>query len=154
MQVVPESPRETLELMLGHLGFVFDVNEAERDGQLILSVSTRDPGRLIGRDGHTLEDLQYLLNRLVHAGEDDIPRVIVEVEGYRLKKSDDPVTRAQRLAEKVRQSGKAIRLPRMNSFDRRLIHHAFADDPDIMTVSEEGDSRHKYIMLEPKHGNE
>lgn len=137
--------------MLGHLGFVFGVEESERDGQLVLSVNTRDPGRLIGRDGHTLEDLQYLLNRLVHSGEEEVPHVLIEVEGYKLKSEDDPVTRARHLADRVRRTGKSLKLPRMNSYDRRLVHHAFAEDPDIQTVSEETDSRLKYIILEPRN---
>ncbi len=51
------SARETLELMLGHLGLVFEVEEIEQAGRLVLNIHTREAARLIGRDGHTLEDL-------------------------------------------------------------------------------------------------
>jgi predicted RNA-binding protein Jag len=43
--------RETLELMLGHLGLVFEVEELEPAGRHVLNIHSREAGRLIGRDG-------------------------------------------------------------------------------------------------------
>jgi spoIIIJ-associated protein len=147
------SPRETLELMLGHLGLVFEVEEIEQGGRLVLNVHTRDAGRLIGRDGHTLEDLQYLLNRILNRHDDaSTANVIVDVEGYRQKENQDFLGRIRELAEQVRRTGQPLSLAPMNSFDRRLVHQAFADDPDIATRSEEGGSRLKQITLVPRAG--
>lgn len=148
--MVQSSAKETLELMLGHLGFVFSIEEQIRGERQVLNVLTRDPGRLIGRDGHTLEELQYLLNRVTHGAEDSPARVVVDVENYRLKEEQDFLTRVREVAERVRRTGHPERLPAMNSFDRRAVHQAFADDPDIRTVSEESDSRLKQITIEPR----
>jgi spoIIIJ-associated protein len=144
------SPRETLEMMLGHLGLVFEVEETEQGGRPVLNISTREAGRLIGRDGHTLEDLQYLLNRILNRHDEAAPNVIVDVEGYRQKESQDFLGRIRELAEQVRRTGRPIVLAPMNSFDRRLVHQAFAEDPDIATRSEEGASRLKQITLVPR----
>src|SRR5260221_1109751 len=129
--------RETLELMLGHLGLVFEVEEIEPAGRLVLNIHTREAGRLIGRDGHTLEDLQYLLNRILNRNEEGASNVTVDVEGYRQKEKQDFLDRVRELAEQVRQTGQPFVLAPMNSFDRRLVHQAFADDPEIGTQSEE-----------------
>jgi len=51
------------------------------------------------------------------------------------------------LADQVRRTGKPIALAPMNSFDRRLVHQAFAEDPEIATQSEEGSARLKQITL-------
>jgi spoIIIJ-associated protein len=142
--------RETLELMLGHLGLVFEVEEIEQGGRSILQVSTREAGRLIGRDGHTLEDLQYLLNRILNRHDESAPNVIVDVEGYRQKEKQDFLERIRELAEQVRRTGRPIVLAPLNSFDRRLVHQAFAEDPDIATESEEGTARLKQITLVPR----
>jgi spoIIIJ-associated protein len=144
------SARETLELMLGHLGLVFEVEETEQGGRQVLNVRTREAGRLIGRDGHTLEDLQYLLNRILSRHDESAPNVIVDVEGYRQKENQDFLGRIRELAEQVRQTGRPIALAPMNSFDRRLVHQAFAEDPDIVTQSEEGSARLKQITLVPR----
>lgn len=143
--------RETLELMLGHLGLVFEVEEIDQSGRLVLDIRTRDAGRLIGRDGHTLEDLQYLLNRILNRNEESTANVIVDVEGYRQKEKQDFIGRVRELADQVRRTGRPIALAPMNSFDRRLVHQAFADDPEIVTQSEEGTARLKQITLTTRH---
>jgi spoIIIJ-associated protein len=132
--------RETLELML-------EVEEMEPAGRLVLNIHTREAGRLIGRDGHTLEDLQYLLNRILNRHDEGAANVIVDVEGYRQKEKQDFLGRVRELADQVRQTGQPFVLAPMNSFDRRLVHQAFAEDPEIVTQSEEGSARLKQIIL-------
>jgi spoIIIJ-associated protein len=146
-----ERAQETLELMLGHLGLVFEVEAADQAGRHVLNVRSREAGRLIGRDGQVLEDLQYLLNRIVSRNEENAPNVIIDIEGYRQKEKQDFLDRVRELADKVRQTGQPISLAPMNSFDRRLVHQAFAEDPDIITQSEEGTARLKQITLAPRN---
>jgi spoIIIJ-associated protein len=139
--------RETLELMLGHLGLVFEVEEADQGGRSVLNIRTREAGRIIGRDGHTLEDLQYLLNRILNRHDESAANVIIDVEGYRQKENQDFLERIRELAEQVRHTGQPVVLAPMNSFDRRLVHQAFAEDPDVTTQSEEKAARLKQITL-------
>jgi spoIIIJ-associated protein len=139
--------RETLELMLGHLGLVFEVEELEPAGRFVLNVHSREAARLIGRDGQVLEDLQYLLNRILNRGEEGAANVIVDVEGYRQKEKQDFLGHIRELADQVRRTGKPLVLAPMNSFDRRLVHQAFAEDPEIATQSEESTARLKQITL-------
>ena len=139
--------RETLELMLGHLGLVFEVEEMEPAGRHVLNIHSRESGRLIGRDGQVLDDLQYLLNRILNRSEEGAANVIVDVEGYRQREKQDFLGRIREMAEDVRRTGKSLALAPMNSFDRRLVHQAFADDPQICTHSEEGPARLKRITL-------
>ncbi len=144
------SPRETLECILGHLGFVFQVEESRHGETITLNISTREPRRLIGRDGHVLEDLQYLLNRLVSGSEEHAPRVIIDVEGYRLKEQNQFIERVRAMGERVTKSGKAETLDPMNSFDRFLVHQEFKDHPTVKSRSLEGEGRLKAIILEPR----
>jgi len=139
--------RETLELMLGHLGLVFEVEEMEPAGRHVLNIHSREAGRLIGRDGQVLEDLQYLLNRILNRGEEGAANVIVDVEGYRQKEKQYFLGRIRELADQVRQTGQPLVLAPMKSFDRRLVHQAFAEDPEIATQSEESTARLKQITL-------
>jgi spoIIIJ-associated protein len=139
--------RETLELMLGHLGLVFEVEEMEPAGRHVLNIHSRESGRIIGRDGQVLEDLQYLLNRILNRGDEAAANVIVDVEGYRQKEKQDFLGRIREMAEEVRRTGQPLVLAPMNSFDRRLVHQAFADDPQICTHSEESSARLKQVTL-------
>jgi len=136
--------------MLGHLGLVFEIEESEQGGRSVLNIRTRDAARIVGRDGEGLEDLQYLLNRILNRNDEGAANVIVDVEGHRKREKLDFIGRVRLHADDVRHSGQPYRLPAMNSYDRRLVHQAFADDPDIATESEEGAARLKHVTLVPR----
>ncbi len=60
------TPKELLDTMLGYLGFVAEIDEIRSEGgNTTLQIYTEESGRLIGRDGETLEAIQFLLNRLI-----------------------------------------------------------------------------------------
>jgi spoIIIJ-associated protein len=142
-----ESPREILDTMLGYLGFITEIKEFPHENGLTLQIYSHESDRLTGRNGETLDDIQLLLNRLLQAQDPHAPRVQVDVEHYREMRDDLLVQRAHRSAEVVRQTGRPCHLPPMNAYDRRLIHNAFKDDPDVMTWSPPDDARMKRITL-------
>ena len=142
------SPQELLDTMLGYLDFAFDIQEsAADDGTITLQVYTAEAERLIGPHGQTLEDLQFLLNRLLLSKDRHAPRVIVDVEHYRTMQQDSFLQKIRTLADQVRQTGRPVQLEPMNSYDRRLVHNAFKDDPQIKTFSPVDDARLKRITL-------
>ena len=142
------TPLELLDTMLGHLGYAFDIQETPGDDDVVtLQVYTAERDRLIGPDGETLEDLQFLLNRLLQAKDRHAPRVIVDVEHYRTMRQDAFLREIRVLADQVRQTGRPVQLEPMNSYDRRMVHNAFKDDPQIVTSSPPDDARLKRITL-------
>ena len=142
------NPKELLDTLLGYLGFAFDIQESEAaDGTLTLQIYTSEVERLVGPDGQTLDDLQFLLNRLVQVRDAHAPRVIVDVEHYRTMRQDSFLQRIRALAEQVRATGRPLVLDPMNSYERRLVHTAFKDDPGISTSSPTDDARIKRITL-------
>ena len=109
---------------------------------------TPEAARLVGPDGQTLEDLQFLLNRLLLARSPDAPRVTIDIEHHRAMKEDHLMQHVRAAADQVRQTGRPVQLEPMNSYDRRLVHQAFKDDPEVMSVSPNDDSRLKRITLQ------
>jgi spoIIIJ-associated protein len=143
--------KATLTELLTHLGFAVTVSEREVDDQILLDIQTEDPGRLIGRAGQTLSDLQFVVNRMVFKGDTKVPRIILDVGGYRQQAREELVKHAQEAAEKVRRWGDIVELEPMNAFDRRIVHQALKEDPDIETHSVEVDgSEKKVILIRPK----
>jgi spoIIIJ-associated protein len=146
-------PKATLEELLKHLGFPAHVVEHEADEQLVLDIQTDEPGRLIGRSGQTLGDLQFLVNRLVFKNDAKVPRIILDVGGYRQQARELLTKRAKEAAEKVRRWGDIVELEPMNAYDRRIIHQALKEDPDVETHSVEVDgSEKKVVLIRPKRG--
>ena len=144
----PIPPRELLDTLLGFLDFAFEIQESKADdGTLTLQVYTEEAQRLIGRDGRTLDDLQLLVNRLLQARDPHAPRVVVDVEHFRTMRQDGFLLKVRALADQVRVTGRPVMLEPMNSYERRLVHAAFKDDPQIATQSPAEDLRLKRITL-------
>jgi spoIIIJ-associated protein len=149
---MPVEPKATLETLLNLLGFPAVVEEHHLEDGVLLDVKTEDSGRLIGRQGQTLSDLQYITNRILFQQDMTVPKVLVDVSGYRAQAREALVKRAKDAAEKVRRWGGVVELEPLNAFDRRIVHHALRDDPSIEThsVEVEGTDK-KVILLRPKH---
>lgn len=149
---MPANPKTTLEELLLHLGFPATVEEHHLEEGLLLDVKTEDSGRLIGRQGQTLSDLQYLVNRLLFQQDPTTPKVTVDIGGYRAQARDALVQKAKQAAEKVRRWGDVVELEPLNAFDRRIVHNALKNDPGVEThsVEVEGTDK-KAILLRPKH---
>ena len=142
---------ETLLKILHLLGFEAQVEEHNTDDGLLLDVKADDAGRLIGRQGQTLSDLQYILNRILFQQDVNAPKVTVDVGGYRAQAREALIKKAQEAAEKVRRWGDIVELEPLSAFDRRIVHHALKDDPDITTQSVEVDGTNKKaILLRPR----
>lgn len=146
-----EQSRQILENMLGYLGFYVTVEEDPNspDGPT-LQILTDEADALIGKRGEVLDDIQYLVNRLLLRRVTDAPRIRVDVEYYRSMREDKMLERARELAEQVRAGGRPVALPPMNSYYRRLIHNAFVNDPDVVTESAKGEQRFKRVTLKKR----
>lgn len=144
---MPVQPKATLEKLLELLGFPATVEEQKNEDGITLDVKTDDSGRLIGRQGQTLADLQYIANRLLFQQDQNTPKVTVDVAGYRSQAREALVKKAKEAAEKVRRWGDIVELEPLSAFDRRVVHQALKDDPDIETQSVEVDGTEKKAML-------
>src|SRR5258706_10058700 len=118
---MPGQPKETLQKLLESLGFEATIDEQQFDDGLLLEVKAEDSGRLIGRQGQTLSDLQYILNRILFQQDEQAPKIMVDVAGYRAQARDALVKKAHDAAEKVRRWGDTVELEPMTAFDRRII---------------------------------
>ena len=148
---MPASPKETLEHLLKMLGFDATVEEHHLDDGLCLDVKTEDSGRLIGRQGQTLADLQYILNRIVFQQETAAPKVTVDVGGYRMLARETLIKKTKEAAEKVRRRGDVVELEPMGAYERRIVHNALRDDPGVETYSVEVEgTTKKVVLLRPK----
>src|SRR5262249_21023433 len=108
--LMPAEPKATLEKLLELLGFPVTVEEHRMEDGVLLDVKTDDSGRLIGRQGLTLSDLQYITNRLLFQQDPSVPKVMVDVSGYRAQARGGLVKKAKDAAEKVRRCGHVVGL--------------------------------------------
>ena len=106
------------------------------DGAPLLHIATVEPGRLIGKQGLTLNNLQFLLNRILQRQNPDAPRVIVDCERYRERQRDDILRKAVEASDRVRRWGDEVTIGPLSAFERRIIHLHFEKDRELEAISE------------------
>ncbi|AFM43549.1 putative RNA-binding protein [Desulfosporosinus acidiphilus SJ4] len=116
-----------------------------------INITGPELGILIGRRGDTLDALQYLTNLAVAKQLSERVRIVVDVEGYRIRREDTLIRLAKRLSDKVKRTGVKIVLEPMNPHERRIIHTSLQDDNRISTFSE-GDDPNRRVVIAPKRG--
>ncbi|MQY67634.1 MAG: KH domain-containing protein [Dehalococcoidia bacterium] len=145
--------KEVLETLLTRMGVTASVAcqtkppVGDGEGVITLDVTGDDLGILIGRRGQTLSSLQYVVRLIVaHQTQARVP-VVIDVEGYKQRRYEALQALAQRMAEQVKTRGRPFTLEPMLAYERRIIHLALADDPDVTTESVgEGETRKVVIM--------
>jgi spoIIIJ-associated protein len=144
---MPAQPKATLEHILNLMGFATTIEETNLEDGILLDVKTEDSGRLIGRQGQTLADLQYLTNRILFQQDARAPKVLIDVGCYRAEARAALEKKAKDAADKVRRWGDVVELEPMSAYERRVVHQALREDPDVETQSVEVDGTEKKALL-------
>ena len=142
-------PKDILQNMLDRLGFEVTIEEKETEKGPCLNVETDDPGRLIGRQGRTLADLQYLTNRINFQHDKDAPKVIVDVGNYRGESTDGLARKAKEAAEKARRWGDVVEMAPMNAYDRRVVHQTLLNERATTESIEVDGTSDKAVIIRP-----
>jgi spoIIIJ-associated protein len=114
---------------------------------LVLNVVGDDLGALIGRRGETLRDLQFIARLIMSRKLGVWPNVVLDVENYKAKRVTALQALAVRMAEQVRQTGRPMVLEPMPAHERRIVHLALRDSPDVYTESTGVDEERKVQIL-------
>lgn len=146
-----EFGRDLLQRILDALGNGGNVviKTAAAENQVALEIREGDAPRLIGKHGQTINAMQYLvgiaLNRKFHGKM----RTVVDVEDYRNRREDALKKQALFLAKQVKENDQEAVLEALDANERRIIHTALADDPDVYTYSE-GEEPERHLVISPK----
>ena len=146
-------PREVLQKMLDGLGLLTKVEHYTMDDATLLHIATAEPGRLIGKHGQTLNELQFLLNRILQRIDKATPQVIVDCERYRERQRDELLKQVLDAADRVRRWGDPVKIGPYGAFDRRIIHMHMERDMELEAVSEgeeTGGRKKMIIRVRPK----
>lgn len=147
---------ELLSETVRHMGFEAEVvaswqePDADNDDRyLLLNLHGRDLGALIGRRGETLGNLQYLLRLMVNQRLHQWKNIVVDVEQYRQHRAEHLMQLALRSADQVAKSGRPLSLEPMPPNERRIVHLALRDHPNVFTESS-GEGERRKIQILPK----
>ena len=146
--------REILDTLLGYLGFVVTIEVDTSRPEPCLHVFTAEGDYLTGKDGDGIDDIQYLVNRLLQARDETAPRIRVDVNYFRSMNEDQLLEEAERLAKRVMNTGQPAKMPPLNSYHRRIVHNHFLHHDKLKTWSPSDDARFKQITISLKNPEE
>lgn len=126
-----------------------EITVGENDDDVVVRVTTEHPEPLIGRNGATIDALQYVVSQSAQrAGDGWRRRIVVDVNDYRQQRVDALETLARRAAEEAVKYEEEIELDAMNPAERRIIHMALKDNDTVETRSE-GEEPRRCVVVVP-----
>jgi spoIIIJ-associated protein len=140
---------EFVERAAAAIGASVSVSVAEHEGLVTVTCAGTDLGLFIGKHGQTIDAIQYLANAMARArggGED----VVVDAAGYRARRTATLETMARRTAQRASATGTRVELEPMTPVERKIVHEALKDDPEVETLSE-GSEPNRYVVVLPRH---
>jgi spoIIIJ-associated protein len=140
--------QEILENILEKMGETAKVEANRDDDRINLNIESADAGLLIGKQGQTLEALQYLVSKIVSKKSKRKVRLVIDIESYRARHSQALTQMALKYGDKAKKTGKPITLNPMNPHDRRIVHLALQGDTDLKTLSR-GEGLYKKVVVYP-----
>lgn len=151
-----EAAVDILETLLEkmHVSAAVEASLSEPDditGQRVnvINISGEDLGLLIGPRGETLDAMQFLSRLMVAHRLHRRANFVVDVEGFRQRRVQALTRLAERMADKARQRQEPISLEPMSAYERRIIHMALRDAPDVYTESS-GEGKQRKVRIYPQ----
>lgn len=126
------------------------VELTEEDEKIVIELNASATKDVIGRRGEIIDAVQILAGAVANTGRRDYKRVVVDCGNYREEREETLKHVAEKFAAKAVRLGKKVRLEPMNPYERRIIHAALVDNPDVTTKSE-GTEPSRFVVIVPKN---
>lgn len=146
-----ELVRTLLQTVAEALDLDAEVDVTTADEIVCGTLQGADLGLFIGRRGQTIDAVQHLAQRIVHAKTGELRRVVIDAEGYRARRQEALERRADEAADEALRLHGAVALDAMTASERRLVHEYLRDREDVETHSE-GDEPQRHLVVSPAAG--
>jgi spoIIIJ-associated protein len=139
----------TLSELLSTAGFLLETRRQSSREEMVIELIGDDVEPLLANKGEGLNGLEILTGRIAsrRLGRPVHPRL--DAEGFRAHQRESLEELAQRSAEEVKRTRHPQLLPPLSPGERRLVHLALAEDPEVETESE-GDGFLKRVAVKLK----
>jgi spoIIIJ-associated protein len=143
-----QSAREIVERIAAGIGAEVVASTREHEGGVTVSCAGPDVALFIGKHGQTIDAIQYLANAITRAGGSQY-EVVVDAAGYRARRTATLEKLARRTAQRVSATGRRAALDPMTPVERKIVHEALKDDPEVETASE-GSEPNRFVVVFPR----
>jgi spoIIIJ-associated protein len=147
MEQLAETAKEVLGTMLPLLSFEAKLTSIIEPNQVRIRMECDDAGRLIGRRGTTVNEIQFLLNRILQRRHKAIPRIFLDVDGAGAKEEveetqSEVIQRVKSVVDQVRRWGEAAETEPLSTLERKSVEDYYAKDKEleVITIQSKEDS--------------
>jgi spoIIIJ-associated protein len=125
-----------------------DIEIDVRQGRAYLEVSASDDSNLkLISDPETVEALQELTRLAVQVKTNSFSRLILDVGGSRQTRVNDLTRIVNKLVAKVKDTGEAIPMKPMSSYERKIVHDLVSEAG--LSSESEGEGKERHIVIKP-----
>lgn len=150
---------ETIDLISKELGRVLElmgcpstITVTDIAGTAHCNVSSEHEEVLVSQEGKTLDSLQYLLRKIVSKKLPGRVQLTIDVGNYREQRYQQLQELALEYSVLVKENGKTQVISSLNPSERRVIHVALQEDPDIRSRSIGEGLFKKVLIYKPGKG--
>lgn len=129
-----------------NMGITVNIEAKKRENYIQINLFSENSSILIGKNGRTMEALQYLIKNSIYNKTGFKINVILDVEDYKEKINRHLEYNVKKIAREVRKTGVDAKLDPMNSYERRIVHNAVNEIKGVSTISE-GVEPNRYVVI-------
>jgi len=127
-----------------------EINTHKNNDRVEFRIQGGNAGMLIGKRGKTLEAIQSLVEKVINKHSKERIRIQIDIEGYLKSRKQKLEKQAEKMARKVKKTGKPLTFGQMNAHDRRIVHISLKGDRNVRTKSI-GDGYLRKLIIFPKN---
>lgn len=141
---------KTLKSMLETMEISANIEMRHKsENEIVYTINTDENPLLIGKNGKTLESIQFFIRNLISMYTDERMIVLVDIGGYKANRKKQLEILATKTAKTVAKTRVEVKLDPMNAYERRIIHTKLSDWRDVSTISE-GEGQDRHLVIKPK----
>jgi spoIIIJ-associated protein len=141
-----DAAADFLEGLLDAIDLPGDLRIHVHDDHAEVEIIDLGSGALIGRRGQTLESIQELLRCALQRQFQRRCRVKVDAEGYRARRLEKLIEKAEDAIDEVLDNGEPVRLEPMDVFERKAIHNLVAQNDGVTSRSQGREPARRVII--------
>lgn len=127
--------KETVSEIIKKMNAEGNLEVRRRESSISVTIFSENNAILIGKNGKNVAALQQLIRQMVNTKLNTPLSIVLDVGNYKEKRARNITYLAKKLAREAYKTKTEVTMDSMNSFERRLVHEALADDKYVYTES-------------------
>lgn len=127
--------KDTISEITKNMGAEANLEVRRRENNISVTIFSDNNSILIGKNGKNVAALQLLIRQMVNSKLNSPLGIIIDVGNYKEKRTKSIEYLAKKLAREAYKTKTEVTMDSMNSYERRIVHEALAEDKYVYTES-------------------